>query len=148
MNPSLHDHVSRRMPGRDIWYRGIPAFPPALFRRNSKPGQPQTFRNYGLLAGDGLRRFACNAATPNKNFTGRFSIKGLQGTNIYTAGIHPVHPYDTTGAGEPARQAAAVGLLTWMGGSCACPLAETLAGARNMGGTDATGTAEEGSGGK
>ncbi len=89
-----------------------------------------------------------------QSFYGMIFNEGLQGTNFNAAELLPTRSLATTGAGESARQAASfqfVGMLAWMGGSCACPLAETLAGAtcriRNTGGTDATGTAEEGSGG-
>jgi hypothetical protein len=68
--------------------------------------------------------------------------------NFNTAKMLPAHSLDTTGTGEPARQAASSGLP-----GCSVPAPARLRSRsperranRNTSGTDATDTAEEGSG--
>ena len=109
---------------------------PCTVTAKRQAGPAATFRFPGLQAGDGWRRFACSAVTPTIDFTGRFSINGQQRTNFNTAEYFRLAYLPLPAQGnQPGRlhQSSLLRMHAWMGGPCACPLAEMLARAARAG---------------
>ena len=105
----LHESSLSIMPAVDTWtgHRFIGTFG-HLLRCNGKLVN-QDSRNVQVPGFAGWRwigRFACNAATSYSVFYRIIFHKRSQGTNFNAAGILPASSLDTTGAREPARQAA------------------------------------------
>jgi hypothetical protein len=104
---------------------------PALFRRNGKPAsrnnQAPRFAGWQWLA---AVRLQCGHA--QQRFCGTFFNKMTQGTNFNTAEYFRLAHLSLPAQGnQPGRlhQSSLSRMLAWMGGSCACPLTETLTGA-------------------